>query len=79
MAGTYGMRAVPLGPSCDLVGAGKAGMDGLWLAIPVYWNMARKGLSAERGERSGPLALSLDLRPRWPLLYIGPWHVVRPS
>ena len=32
MAGTYGMRAVPLGPSCDLVVAGKAGMDGLWSA-----------------------------------------------
>ena len=32
MAGRYGMRAVPLGPSCDLVVAGKAGMDGLWSA-----------------------------------------------
>ena len=42
MPGTYGMRAVPLGPSCDLVVAGKAGMDGLWSAIPVYWNMAGK-------------------------------------
>ena len=32
MPSTYGMRAVPLGPSCDLVVAGKAGIDGLWSA-----------------------------------------------
>ena len=48
MAGTYGMRAVPLGPSCDLVVAGKAGMDGLWSADRVYSILARKGLTKAR-------------------------------
>ena len=45
MAGTYGMRAVPLGPSYDLVVAGKAGMDGLWSAGRVYSTLAGKGLT----------------------------------
>ena len=44
MAGTCGMRAVPLGPSCDLVVAGKAGMDGLWLAALIFKSLTGKGL-----------------------------------
>ena len=44
MAGTYGMRAVPLGPSYDLVVAGKAGMDGLWSAGLHVETLAGKGL-----------------------------------
>ena len=44
MPSTYGMRAVPLGPSCDLVVAGKAGMDGLWSAGSKKGTLAGKGL-----------------------------------
>ena len=44
MAGTYGMRAVPLRPSYDLVVAGKAGMDGLWSAALLSDSLAGKGL-----------------------------------
>lgn len=47
MAGTYGMRAVPLGPSCDLVVAGKAGMDGLWSAGIRPDTLTGKGLTLE--------------------------------
>ena len=45
MAGTYGMRAVPLRPSYDLVVAGKAGMDGLWSAALLSDSLAGKGLN----------------------------------
>ena len=53
MAGTYGMRAVPLGPSCDLVVAGKSGMDGLWSAAHIFMILAGNGLKLYSG--SGPL------------------------
>jgi len=48
MAGTYGMRAVPLGPSYDLVVAGKSGMDGLWSAAHIFMSLAGKGLRNRR-------------------------------
>ena len=44
MPSTYGMRAVPLGPSYDLVVAGKSGMDGLWSAAHIFMSLAGKGL-----------------------------------
>ena len=48
MPSTYGVRAVPLGPSCDLVVAGKAGMDGLWLAGIRPDTLTGKGLSLRK-------------------------------
>ena len=51
------MRAVAaplgaLGPSCDLVVAGKAGMDGLWSADHVYMILAGKGLKPWQRKRT---------------------------